>query len=103
MSKLMTSVATLHAVQDGLVGLDDDVAQILPELKDREVMASYDPTTKLAVFERLKGKITLRYMRAFPSFFPTMSNTLTHTQTPFIPFRRLRLPNPLLRTRALGR
>lgn len=96
------SVATLHAVQEGLIGLDDDVAQILPELQDKEVMTSYDPKTKLAAFEPLKSKITLRYMRTFSSLLPITGNKLTHTQTPLVSFRRLFLPDPFLRTRSVG-
>jgi CubicO group peptidase (beta-lactamase class C family) len=60
MSKLMTSIATLRAVELGLVGLDDDVADVLPELRQKEVMVAYDRETKTPRFEPLTEKITLR-------------------------------------------
>ncbi|KAJ5689992.1 hypothetical protein N7462_004384 [Penicillium macrosclerotiorum] len=60
MTKLMTAVAVLHTVQRGLVTLDEDVADILPELRDKELLTSYNPATKCAKFEPLAEKITLR-------------------------------------------
>ncbi|OAP61126.1 hypothetical protein AYL99_03327 [Fonsecaea erecta] len=60
MSKLMTSVAILHAVERSLVGLDDNVAEILPALREKEVLIAYDDITKVSKFQALTEKITLR-------------------------------------------
>jgi len=76
MTKLMTSVAAVHAVQEGLVGLDDDLGDVLPELRQQEVLTSYNQDMKRAEFEPLKSKITLRYgLNGVASFATSM---LTH-------------------------
>jgi CubicO group peptidase (beta-lactamase class C family) len=60
MSKMVTSVAAMHAVDQGLVGLDDDLAEVLPELRDQEVLLSFDSATGVADIKNVKGPITLR-------------------------------------------
>lgn len=60
MSKLVTSVAAVHAVDQGLIGLDDDVLEILPELHDHEVLLSFDVAVGCSDMESLKAPITLR-------------------------------------------
>lgn len=60
----MTAVAALRLVQENLVGLDADVADILPELREKEILISYDSTTKNATFVPRKKKITLRYLQS---------------------------------------
>lgn len=57
---MMCTVASLIVVEQGLIGLDDDVASILPDLAALEVLdGGYDlngvPTTRPR-----KNKITLR-------------------------------------------
>lgn len=57
---MMCTVAALQTVEKGLIGLDDDVSEVLPELAALEVLdggvdASGVPTTKPR-----KNKITLR-------------------------------------------
>ena len=61
MTKLMTSVATLHAVQNGLVGLDDDVREILSQLKNKEILVAFNKDTGESRFEPVTESITLRY------------------------------------------
>jgi CubicO group peptidase (beta-lactamase class C family) len=65
MTKLQTAVAALLAVQQGLVTLDEDVAYLLLELRDKKVLASYDPDTKIADWDDVREKITLRYDELF--------------------------------------
>lgn len=60
MTKLMTAVATMSAVDQGLVGLGDDVTQILPELRKKLILTSYDEGTKTARYAPLERPITLR-------------------------------------------
>jgi CubicO group peptidase (beta-lactamase class C family) len=85
-SKLVASVAGMQLVEKGLVGLDDDVREIVPALKDLQVIIGFEgedstaddlallahirgggkvefdkirPKGK-AIFEPVKEKITLR-------------------------------------------
>jgi CubicO group peptidase (beta-lactamase class C family) len=60
MTKLMTSVAVMQVVERGLVGLDDDLGAIVPELGDRMVLVAFDAVSKSARFEKPREKITLR-------------------------------------------
>jgi CubicO group peptidase (beta-lactamase class C family) len=60
MTKLMTSVAAMQVVEKGLVGLDDDLGAILPELGDRKILTSFDEETKTASFTKPTNKITMR-------------------------------------------
>ena len=46
MTKLLTSVAALQVVEKGLIGLDDDVSSVLPELKDLPLLEGWDDEGK---------------------------------------------------------
>ncbi|KAF4629731.1 hypothetical protein G7Y89_g8411 [Cudoniella acicularis] len=78
MTKLMTSTAAMLAVQQGLVGLDDDVATILPELREKEIWVSFDEETKVPTTEPIQGKITLRQLLSHSSgcVYPFLSPVL---------------------------
>lgn len=41
-TKLTTSVATMQIVERGLIGLDDDICQVLPRLKDLKVLTGFE-------------------------------------------------------------
>lgn len=58
-SKLITSIAALQVVERGLVGVDDDLGEILPELGRLKVLREVDGEVAL---EERKMKITLRYV-----------------------------------------
>lgn len=58
-TKLMTSVAALQQVERGHIGLDDDVAKILPEYAAIHVLKEFDGEGK-PVYEGRQGAITLR-------------------------------------------
>ncbi|OAP58562.1 hypothetical protein AYL99_07652 [Fonsecaea erecta] len=93
-TKLVTSVAVMQIVEKGLIGLDDDVRDVLPVLKDLKVIVGFegdDPTVELdlkaiatpgggvdldkvkpsgkPIFEDIKGKITLRHLMSHTSGF----------------------------------
>jgi CubicO group peptidase (beta-lactamase class C family) len=42
LSKLMTSIAVIIAVEKGLTTLDADVRQIVPELADLDILEGFD-------------------------------------------------------------
>lgn len=62
MTKLVTSVAAMQVVERGLVGLDDDLGSILPQLKNRDILVGFDGAAKQGVFKESTNKITLRYV-----------------------------------------
>jgi CubicO group peptidase (beta-lactamase class C family) len=57
----MTAVAVMIIVERGLIGLDDDLADILPELRKKEVLTSFHAESKTGQYVPLSEKITLRY------------------------------------------
>ena len=64
-TKLTTSVSVMQLVEKGLVGLDDDVRDIVPVLKDIKVITGFEdddaaPGGGHPVLEDVKGPITLR-------------------------------------------
>lgn len=58
-TKLVTSIAALQAVEQGLIGLDDDVAEIVPQLAEQPVLEGFDEENKPILVER-RNAITLR-------------------------------------------
>ncbi|THY02940.1 hypothetical protein D6D01_10257 [Aureobasidium pullulans] len=69
MSKLMTSVAVMHAIQKDLVGLDDDLGYILPELHQKKVLLAFDEVTGAAEFRNHNKAITIRQLLSHSSGF----------------------------------
>jgi CubicO group peptidase (beta-lactamase class C family) len=59
-TKLITTIAALQRVERGHVGLDDDLAGLLPELAELEILAGMDPTTGKPILKKRETKITLR-------------------------------------------
>jgi CubicO group peptidase (beta-lactamase class C family) len=59
----LTAVAALQVVERGLIGFDDDVAELLPELAKQPVLTGFDEEDK-PVLEERKNAITFRYVRA---------------------------------------
>ncbi|KAJ9637488.1 hypothetical protein H2204_004912 [Knufia peltigerae] len=59
--KLFTVVAAMQAVERGLIGLDDDVAEHLPELAALPVLDSQDENGEWKTSPR-KAKISLRHL-----------------------------------------
>lgn len=59
MTKLVTSVAVLQVVEKGLVGLDDDLGKLVPELANLEVLKGFDTDGKPILTKQGKA-VTLR-------------------------------------------
>lgn len=60
-TKLLTAFAAMLVVERGLVGLDDDVAGLLPELGGQKVLVGFEEDGEgKAILEERKGAITLR-------------------------------------------
>lgn len=86
-TKLMTSIAALQCVEKGLIGLDDDVAEKLPELAEQQILTSMKDGK--AELTPRKNKITLRYAVCLPvstheqsclSSQPTRDQTLVQSR-----------------------
>lgn len=60
MSKIITCVATLMLIEDGLLNLDDPVAKYLPEFKDVKVWTG--GTADAPQLEALKRPITIKHL-----------------------------------------
>lgn len=60
-TKLMTAVAAQQILERGLWKLDDDLAELLPELGKQPVLKGFDDADK-PILEPRKVAITLRYV-----------------------------------------
>ncbi|KAK5019721.1 hypothetical protein LTR16_000327 [Cryomyces antarcticus] len=58
-TKLMTSIAAMQCVERGQINIDDDVAELLPELAGLEILAGFDDAGNPEM-RRRKNAITLR-------------------------------------------
>lgn len=61
MTKLMTSLAAMQVVEKGLIGLDDDLGTLIPDLRDKEILTAFDEATNTSTYQKSHNKITLRY------------------------------------------
>ncbi|EEH45733.2 uncharacterized protein PADG_01883 [Paracoccidioides brasiliensis Pb18] len=61
-SKLITSIALLQCVEKGLIGLDEHVGRILPELSDLDILHGFDEATREPLLKKAKNKITYRHL-----------------------------------------
>jgi CubicO group peptidase (beta-lactamase class C family) len=61
MTKLVTAVAVMQVVEKGLVGLDDDLGSILPELSNLDVLEGFDSSGQPVLGKQSKP-MTLRYV-----------------------------------------
>jgi len=66
MTKLMTGISAMQAVERGLIGLDDDVSTVLHEWKDAQILEGFDEDGKPRL-RTAKNKITLRLLLSHSS------------------------------------
>ena len=59
-TKLLTTICALQNVEQGKLGLDDDVSTILPEWKSPDVLSGWDQDQPQ--FKKATKKITLRQL-----------------------------------------
>ena len=59
-TKLMTSIAAMQCVERGLVSLDTDIAEILPELAAQGILTGFDEETGEPHLNKRQNVITLR-------------------------------------------
>lgn len=59
-TKLMTSIAAMQCVERGLVTLDTDVAEILPELAAQGILTGFDEATGEPIMNERQNTINLR-------------------------------------------
>ncbi|KAK5073226.1 hypothetical protein LTR64_000362 [Lithohypha guttulata] len=80
-TKLLTSICALHCVEQGLLKLDDDIATVLPEWKDPQIITGYaDDGSPILV--KAEQKITLRRLLTHSSgmVYPEMNPSITQYQ-----------------------
>lgn len=56
----MTSIAAMQCVECGLVNLDTNVAETLPELAAQDILIGFDEETGKPIINEKKNAITLR-------------------------------------------
>ena len=59
-TKLMTSIAAMQCVERGLVALDADVAEVLPDLAAQGILTGFDEATGDPIINKRQNPITLR-------------------------------------------
>lgn len=66
----MATVAAMQSVERGLLDLDADITDLLPELKDIDILLKFvddGSGGKKPLLKKSKGKITLRYVATHSS------------------------------------
>nr|WP_314072174.1 serine hydrolase domain-containing protein [uncultured Roseococcus sp.] len=61
MTKAVTSVAAMQLVEEGRVGLDDAMGDILPEMRAPQVLEGFDATGQ-PILRPARGTVTLRHL-----------------------------------------
>jgi CubicO group peptidase (beta-lactamase class C family) len=59
-TKLMTSIAALQCVERDQIRLDDDVSNVLTELKEPDILMGFDEVTEKPILKKARETITLR-------------------------------------------
>lgn len=58
-TKFITTIAVMQCVEKGQLNLNDDIAKVLPEWKDPQILTGFDEKDK-AIFKAATKTITLR-------------------------------------------
>ncbi len=59
-TKLMTSIAAMQCIERGQIKLDDDVAELLPELASAGILTGFNEDTGEPIIKKRENTITLR-------------------------------------------
>ena len=65
LTKLMTTVSCMIAVEQGLISLDTNVREIVPELKDLDLLVGFEESEqvpRVPILKKVIAPITLRYV-----------------------------------------
>ena len=62
MTKLISSICAMQCVERGLIGLDDDISDALPEWKDAEILEGFKEGSGEPILRKALNKITLRWV-----------------------------------------
>jgi CubicO group peptidase (beta-lactamase class C family) len=57
-----TSIAALQCVERGQIGLDNDVSDILAELREAQILTGFDEGTEKPILKNARDTITLRWV-----------------------------------------
>lgn len=82
MTKLVTSVTVMRIIENGLVGLDDDVRHLVPQLANVQVLRGFVGNDIPYLLEN-RAPITLRYGLA-PFIFTASQPAVSTQQTAVI-------------------
>ncbi len=61
LTKLVTAVCRMQLVERGMIGLDDDVGEVVRELSNLEILKVFDDEGKAILVKKTKP-ITLRWV-----------------------------------------
>ena len=61
-TKLVTTIAALQNVENGLLQLDTDVGEVVPELKSPMILKGFKEDSNEPILEPAKNYITLRFV-----------------------------------------
>ena len=78
-TKLMTAIAALQCVERGMLSLDKDVTDILPELKDIEVRTPSKDDEGSFTLTKARNAITLRQEFLIPFLVVNADNVFQDT------------------------
>jgi hypothetical protein len=69
LTKLVTAIACMVAVEQGLVTLDENVRDIVPELKNIEVLLGFEdgPEPRKPITKKVDAPISLRFVASLIS------------------------------------
>lgn len=73
LTKLITSVACMIAVEQGLLTLDENVRNIVPELRELDLLVGFEngESPRKPILKKVTTPLTLRYDLSSCAMYPT--------------------------------
>jgi CubicO group peptidase (beta-lactamase class C family) len=68
LTKLVTTLACMIAIDQGLIGLDDNVREVVPELADVKLLVGFEDSEqkpRKPILEDVTEPISMRYVQLF--------------------------------------